>query len=119
MKVRFLLDETLSHRLKAALIRYDPGIDIRRVGDDGAPPLETLDPDILKYLEHAQRLLITDNRSSIPDHLIEHYAAGGHHWGIFEIRPNASIRQLVETLILVWEASEAEEWLHIVRWIPF
>jgi hypothetical protein len=36
MKVRFLLDENLSPRLKAALLRLNPAIDVVRVGDPGA-----------------------------------------------------------------------------------
>ena len=119
MKVRILLDENLSPRLKAGLLRYDPSIDILRVGDEDAPPLETGDADILLYLEHARRLLVTDNRSTIPDHMVEHFATGHHHWGVFEIRPSATIGQVLEILYLVWEASEAEEWIDQLRWIPF
>jgi hypothetical protein len=78
VKVRFLLDENLSYRLKIALLHLDPTIDILRVGDPGTPPLGTLDPEVLHYLESSQRILITDNRKSMPDHLTAHWATGGH-----------------------------------------
>ena len=118
MKVRFLLDENLTPRLKAALLRYNPEIDVLRVGEAGAPPLGTLDPDILTYLEAAQRVLITDNRRSMPGHIADHFAGGRHHWGIFQVRPNAAIGQLVEAICLLAEASEAEEWKNQLRWLP-
>jgi hypothetical protein len=51
MKIRFLLDENLSPRIKAAVQRNSAAIDILRVGDDTAPSLATSDPDILVYLE--------------------------------------------------------------------
>ena len=51
VKVRFLLDENLSPKLKTSVLRLNPAIDILRVGDAEAPPLGTLDPDILRYLE--------------------------------------------------------------------
>jgi len=54
VKVRFLLDENLSPRLKVAVLRFNPAIDILRVGELDAPPLGTLDPDILRYLELSQ-----------------------------------------------------------------
>jgi len=76
MNVRFLLDENLPPRLKAALWRYDAAVDVLRVGDEGAPVLGTLDPDILPYLEATQRFLVTDNRSSIPSYAADHLAAG-------------------------------------------
>ncbi len=119
MKLRFLLDENLSPRLKAALLRLDREIDVLRVGDEGAPPLQTLDPDILRYLVSAQRMLVTDNRSSIPGHLLDHYQTGGApHWGIVWVRPDTTIGQLAAELHLVWSASSAEEWLDRTEWIP-
>jgi hypothetical protein len=59
MKLRFLIDENLSPKLKTAIQRRYPDIDLLRVGDAGTPPLGTLDPDILLYLETSQRALIT------------------------------------------------------------
>jgi hypothetical protein len=49
VKIRFLLDENLPPKLKIAVLRLNPAIDILRVGDSEAPSLGTLDPDILRY----------------------------------------------------------------------
>ena len=46
MKVRFLFDENLSPRLKVAVLRFNPAIDILRVGDPNTPLLGTLDPSV-------------------------------------------------------------------------
>ena len=64
MKIKFLLDENLSPRLKIAVLRLNPDIDILRIGDENTPKLGTLDSDVLIYLGISQRLLITDNRTS-------------------------------------------------------
>lgn len=119
MKVRFLIDENLSPRLKLALQRLNPAIDILRVGDQNAPALGTLDPDLLRYLDLAQRLLVTDNRTSMPAHLEDHWATGGHLWGLIWIRPDATIGKFAQELFLIWDASEAEEWIDRLDWIPF
>ena len=119
MKVRFLLDENLSKQIKIATIRLNQAIDILCVGEQDAPSFGTLDPDILLYLESAQRLLITDNRKSMPGHLESHWASGGRIWGLFWVRPQTQIGQLAQALVLVWEATEAEEWIERVDWIPF
>ncbi|MFQ5592841.1 MAG: hypothetical protein ACE5HA_01695 [Anaerolineae bacterium] len=119
MKVRFLLDENQPPRLKTALLRLDPAIDVLRVGELGAPPLGTLDPDLLRHLEVMQRTLVTSNRASLPAHIEAHWAAGGHLWGIFWVRPGVwSVGRLAQELYLIWEASEAEEWVDRVDWIP-
>jgi hypothetical protein len=119
VKVRFLLDENLPPRLKVALLRLNPAIDVLRIGEPDTPPLSTLDPDILHYLALSQRLLVTGNRSSMPDHLAAHWAAGEHTWGLFWVRPKTPLGRLAQELLVVWEASEAEEWIDRVDWIPF
>ena len=58
MKIKFLLDENLSPRLKIAVLRLNSDIDILRVGDDNAPKLGTLDPDVLGYLAHVQQAIL-------------------------------------------------------------
>ena len=100
MKIRFLLDENLSPRHKNALWHYDAGIDVARVSDSEAPPLETLDPDILIFYEVEQRLLVTDTRISMPVHVRDHYALGRQHWGVFRTRRRLSIGDLASKLYL-------------------
>jgi hypothetical protein len=119
VKVRFLLDENLSPRLKVALWRLNPSVDVLRVGDPDAPPLGTPDSAVLNYLSLAQWLLVTDNRKSMPGHLEAHWAAGGHMWGLLWVRPRIPIGQVAQELFLVWEATESEEWFDKLAWIPF
>jgi len=119
VKVRFLIDENLTPRLKAAVQRHDAEISILRVGDVGAPPLGTPDPKILDYLEATQRLLVTDNRRSIPSHVAHHAATGKHHWGIIWVRPEARLGPLAESLYLIWAVNEAGEWWDRTEWLPF
>lgn len=119
MSIRFLIDENLSPRLKPALLRLEPRVDILYIGELGAPPLSTPDPDILQFLELTQRLLITDNRSSMPGHIADHLAAGGHFWGMCWLRYKMPIGRLAQELYLIWGASTPEEWLDRVEWIPF
>lgn len=118
MKIRYLLDEHLSPRLKAAVKRRDPTVDILRVGDEGAPPLGTLDPDILRYLEQSGRALITKNRASMEAHTEAHLSNGGHFNGIFRVRPKTPPGRLMDELYLLWAASEASEWKDQLLWLP-
>ncbi len=119
MKIRFLIDEDLPPRLKIALLRENAWIDILRVGDESAPPLGTQDPDILRYTAAEGRLLITNNRKTMAVHAAELLNLGVQHWGVLRRRPYASMGQMIETLHLLWGASEAEEWIGRMEWIPF
>lgn len=118
MTIRFLLDENLWPMMQTLLLRHDPTIDVLRVGEKGAPPLGTSDVDILLYVERTQRILVTNNRKSMPDHVSAHFAAGHHHWGILQIRNARPLPEIVEALALIWGASTAEEWHNRTDWIP-
>ncbi len=82
MRIRFLIDEDLPPRIKAMLLRQDPTIDVLRVGDSGAPPHGTKDPDIVRYVALQQRLLITNNRRTMGVHATTLLTTGMQHWGI-------------------------------------
>lgn len=120
VRVRFLLDENLTVDLRAAILNHEASIDVVRVGDKGAPPFGTPDPDILLYCERERRALVTDNRKTMPRHVRELEAAGHTHWGEFEVRHSrVPIGVIAQTLYEVWGASEADEWQGQLRWIPF
>jgi len=119
VKARFLLDENMSPHLRAGIRARLPQLDIIRVGDTGAPPLETSDEAILLYLDRAGRILVTKNRASMPDHLQAHFAHGHRHWGILTVREGTRFQEIVEALELIEAASEAEEWINTIMWVPF
>jgi Domain of unknown function (DUF5615) len=119
MRPRFLLDENLSPDITDELKRLDASIEILRVGDAGVPPLSTLDPDILLWIEANNYILVTGNRTSMPGHLVDHFALGKSHPGILYIRPRTKLGQLIAALHLVWGASEMEEYYNKTDFIPF
>jgi hypothetical protein len=118
MKIRYLVDENLSARVVATIQRHYPQLAVLRVGDPGAPAFGTLDPDILHWLEINQRVLVTDNRKSMPGHIADHIAAGGRHWGIFMVRKDAPLRTLADTLYVYWDVTDAEQWTNQMEWLP-
>jgi hypothetical protein len=113
-----LLDENLSPRVSLTIQRHYPVIDVLRVGDSGAPLLSILDPDLLLWLDAHERTLVTDNRKSMPGHMADHLAAGHHYWGIFQVRKDAPLRLLADTLFVYWDVTEADAWVDLVEWLP-
>jgi hypothetical protein len=117
--MRYLIDENTTHALGDQLRRRQPDIAVLTVGDDLAPPLGTLDPDILLWLESKGYCLITRNRHSMPQHLQDHLATGHHVPGIFTLRPSASMGQVIDDLLLIWGASHPNEYQDQIVHIPF
>ncbi|WP_293121345.1 hypothetical protein [Moorena sp. SIO4G3] len=47
MTIQYLLDEHIASLYRTQLMRQAPELIVRRIGDPGAPPKGTLDPEIL------------------------------------------------------------------------
>lgn len=121
MKPRFLLDENLRRNIAVGVRGRNPAVDILRVGDLGAPPIGTHDPEILNFCELERRILITKNRKSMPGHIADHVQAGKTFWGMLKVKQGREndIGKLVETLLLIWAVEEAVDYVGKVEWIPY
>ena len=115
---RFLIDENLSPAYRTQLLRHEPSLTVLAVGDEGAPPKSTLDPDILAWCQQNQFHLITNNRESMPQHLSDHLSAGYHVPGIFTINRNVAMGLIIEQLILIAGASNEDEYIDQITYIP-
>ena len=117
-RIRFLLDENTAHAIGDQLRRRQSEIEILVIGTDSAPSNGTLDPDLLRWLEHEAYCLVTRNRRSMPGHLQDHLTSGHHIPGIFTLRPKASMGAVIEELLLIWTAAEMNEYRDQIIYIP-
>jgi hypothetical protein len=88
------------------------------IGDPGAPPRGTPDPDILVWCEAHGFILVTNNRASMPGHLASHLGAGRHVPGVFVLHPRLSLGDLVDELELICGASEPDEYRDALHYLP-
>ena len=117
-RIRYRLDENIDRVVFKQVRKLEPSIDIHCVGELGFPPLGSSDPNILKWLEKAGYILITENRKTIPTHFSNHIEANRHLPGIFVVTKQLSHMDLVEELILIWETTESEEFKDIILYLP-
>lgn len=118
-EIKYLVDEDVAKYLGTAIDRVDPKVKILRVGQPGAPPFETLDPDLIRWAEANAFAIVSNDRNTMPAHAAEHQRAGGHTWGVFILRTGFTAREIVDVLILIHAASQAEEWQDQLVFIPF
>ncbi len=108
--IRYLLDENVDDLYQVQLLKREPTMVVVKVGVPGAPHKGTLDPAVLDYCERNSLILVTKNRRSMPSHLQEHLAQGRHVPGIFVMDPAMTIGETIEELLLIWAASDEEEY---------
>jgi len=122
MAIRYVLDENLRGELWNAILTYNAQgahlIDALRVGDPQDLPLKARDPAILTWAEREARVLITNDKKSMPGHLNDHRKAGGHSPGIFIVRSQSTIPEIVSFLASAAYASDPSEWADLITFIP-
>jgi hypothetical protein len=115
---RYLLDEHFPHAYMRALRRADPSPDVWAIGEPGAPPKRTPDPEILRWCEAGGVMLITNDRRTMAKHLEEHLARGGHILGVFMANPERHMARLIEDLVLVAAAAKEGEFSDHITYLP-
>ena len=60
------MDENVDPLYQIQLLRREPKLIVWAVGDEGAPPKSTLDPEILIWCEEHGFVLVTNNGTSMP-----------------------------------------------------
>ena len=121
MPLRYLLDEHLRGPLWNAIRRHNHGgvnvLDVERVGDPRDLPFSSTDSSVLLWAEREVRILVSEDKSTLADHLAAHLASGHHLPGIMVPRP-VGRRAVLEFLILAAYASEPHEWRDAIWYIP-
>lgn len=118
MALKYLIDENVMPLYTNQLRRKQPALVVWAVGEVGAPPKSTLDPEILLWCEEYNFALVTNNRKSMPVHLADHLAEGRHIPGIFILNPDMSIGQNIDELLLIADGSLDDEYQDQIIYLP-
>jgi len=119
MPLNYLLDEHIPPAYQIQMLRQEPALVVWKIGTPGAPPLGTLDPEILLWCEANEFVLVTNNRKSMPGHLADHLAAGRHIPGILTIDTARDMARNLEDLLLAALAAQPNEFANRIVYLPF
>ena len=115
MKIRFQSDVDFNQMIVTAMLRREPGVDFQTAQ---AAKLEGLaDRKVLTAAAKAGRVLVTHDRKTLPIHFAK-FIAKKRSSGVIVVPQQLSVRLAVEDLLLVWSASETEEWIDQIRVLP-
>jgi hypothetical protein len=115
MNVRFQADADLNHVIVKAMLRREPSIDFQTAHAAGLVGLR--DPEVLARAADAGRVLVTHDRKTMPKHFAEFIGQTTSH-GVIIIPQKLPVRAAIEDLLLIWTASEAEEWHNRIQVLP-
>jgi len=114
--VRFLADEDVDVDMLQGLRSREPAIDILDVKTAGLRG----NPALLELAAQQDRILITHDRQTMTRHFRERVDAEKPSPGVFILpQQQSAIGEVIESLLLVWTASRADEWRSQIVFLPF
>lgn len=115
MKPRFQADADLNEAIVRILLRRRPEIDFRTATEAGLAGVG--DPEVLRRAAKDERIVVSHDRKTMPRHFGE-FLLDNRSSGLIIVSQKLSPYEVVDDLLVVWEASTAEEWVNRIASIP-
>jgi hypothetical protein len=115
MKPLFQADEDFNHKIVIGVRRREPGIDFLSAQDAGVIGL--VDSDVLSVAAQTGRILISHDRKTMPGHFTR-FRETRSSPGLIIVSQDLDRGAAIEELLLIWIATEAEEWVGRLGFVP-
>lgn len=114
--IRYLADASLKHRIVQGCIRREPAMDFisaHHARLQGVP-----DPEVLALASRMGRILVCSDLTTMPGHFGEFLAGGGRCPGVFLVKQTERLADVIESLVMIWAASDPREWENRIVYVP-
>lgn len=112
MKVRFLADANLNQHILSGVLRQVPEIDFKTAHEAHLHGLP--DAQVLAIAASEGRILVTQDQRTMPAAFGE-FIKTNNSPGVLIIPQKRTTRRAIDSLMLVWMASDAEEYVNSIR----
>jgi hypothetical protein len=115
MRPRFQADADFNQKIVAGLKRREPAVDFQdaHAGEVIGVP----DPEVLAKAAVAGRVLVSHDRKTMVAHFVR-FVERQMSPGLILVPQDLDIGSAIEDLLVVWAASETEDWLNRVEFLP-
>lgn len=115
MPIRFQADADLNQIIVSAVLRRVPAIDFRTAATAGLSGLK--DPEVLTVAASDSRILVTHDQATMPRHFGE-FSRSQRSPGLIVVPQHLPLGEVVDDLILIWTATQADEWTDRIVFLP-
>lgn len=113
---RFLADHDLNEHIVTGIVRREPALECVRVRD--IEMSERSDAEVLTYATDHGLIVISHDVNTMPSAAYERMRSGQKMSGLFMVKQSDPVEPVIASLLLIWSASEAEEWAGQVCFLP-
>jgi uncharacterized protein with PIN domain len=115
MTVKFQADANLNQIILLAVRRREPALDFQTAMEAGLPGVN--DPEVLACAAGEGRILVTHDRKTMPRHFST-FITAATSTGVLIVPQYLPVAAVADDLLLIWYATEAEEWINQIRSLP-
>jgi hypothetical protein len=115
VKIKFLADEDLRRAIVVGVRRQEPSVSFLHAFDVGAAGKD--DRAVLRIAANEGRVLVSHDFRTMPRHFRQ-FIAEQPSPGLILIPQKLKLRLAIEELLIIWLASEAEDWINQVCYLP-
>lgn len=113
---RFLADHDLNEHIIDGVLRREPTIEFLRARDLGLQ--RRADPLVLEWAAQNGLIVVSHDVNTMPAHAYARMDAGLPLSGLIMARQTLPVIRVIGDLVLIASASEAEEWMGTVAFLP-
>jgi Domain of unknown function (DUF5615) len=113
---RFLADHDLNEFIIEGVLRREPSVEFVRVRELGLE--RQPDPAVLEHAARDSLILVSHDVNTMSAHAYARVESGQRLAGLLMAHQATPVAAVIESLLLIWSASEAEEWENQVRFLP-
>jgi predicted nuclease of predicted toxin-antitoxin system len=114
--LKLLADENFDNTIVRGLLRRQSSLDIVRVQDVGLSGKD--DPSILAWAANENRILLTHDVATITHFTYERIIQGLSMPGVIEVRTDASIKRIIEDILIIVDCSLEGELEGQIYYLP-
>ena len=113
---RFLADHDLNEHIIVGVCRRESAIEVVRVRELGMA--DSRDADILAYAAKEHLIVVSHDVNTMPATAYARLAEGKTIAGLLMVRQRDPVSVIIDSLLLIGSASEAEEWQNQICFLP-
>jgi len=115
MRPRFLADADFNQKIIAGLRRREPSIDFLDAHHGGV--IGRPDPEVLLMAAEAGRILVSHDKHTMLGHFARFIEVSSSP-GLIIVSQELDIGAAIEDMLLLWTATELEEWHDSMGFLP-
>jgi hypothetical protein len=113
---RFLADHDLKEQIIDGVLRREPALEFIRARDVGMDDRD--DADVLAFAAQNGFIIVSHDVNTMANAAYALVDGGEAMGGLLLVQQNKPIGPAIDDLVMIWSASEAEEWQGQVQFLP-